>query len=575
MNKYPKLIEIMNKINSEMNFQDLISMIIDSAKELIGVEGASLLLIDRETNELIFDIVISEKGEIIRDRRLKIGEGLAGHVAATGESVLISDVDGDDRFCQDIDRSSGFKTRDLIAVPVMVKSVRIGVLEAVNSMSPEGFVPNDLMMLQYLADAAAVAINNRELVVNLKNRVDELTCIYEIAQSIYFTLDIEVFLGKILHAVNRVIRAGRCSFVILDEKCEDVKYFVSTQEKKFSVDLDNSLMGHVIRTGDPMLVYNIDDDSRYQISMHRVGEYRSKSFLCVPMKLRDRVIGVLNVTDKPRGDIFDSFDLRVLSTIANQVAETYENVMLQKRDIEREIMEKDLAIAAEIQAMALSGIPEGIRGADIGAFSMPAHSVGGDFYEVSALAGGRFSIAVADVSGKGITAALFMNSVRNALRFESAQCCEPGELLARVNKWVYRESRSGMFCTFFYCLVDIDRREIRYASAGHNNQVCYSEQRDSFSMLQAGGRPLGILEESVFVERTISFDLGDILLLFTDGLVEKKAGSVFSIEDLHVIARKDRNRSASALAADVKETVLKETTAATRDDVTLIAVKFQ
>ncbi|HON78229.1 MAG TPA: GAF domain-containing protein, partial [Spirochaetota bacterium] len=397
MNKYLKLIEIMNKINSEMNFQDLISMIIDSAKELIGVEGASLLLIDRETSELIFDIVISEKGEIIRDRRLKIGEGLAGHVAATGERVLIRDVDGDDRFCQDIDRSSGFKTRDLIAVPVMVKNVRIGVLEAVNSMSPEGFIQNDLMMLQYLADAAAVAINNRELVVNLKNRVDELTCIYEIAQSIYFTLDVEVFLGKILHAVNRVIRAGRCSFVILDETRTGVKYFVSTQGKSHPVDLDNSLMGHVIRTGDPMLVYNIDDDSRYKTSLHRVGDYRSKSFLCVPMKLREKVIGVLNVTDKPRGDIFDSFDLRVLSTVANQVAETYENVMLQKRDIEREIMDKDLAIAAEIQKMALSGIPSGIQGADIGAFTMAAHSVGGDFYEVSTLEGGRFSIAVADV----------------------------------------------------------------------------------------------------------------------------------------------------------------------------------
>jgi len=575
MNKYLKLIEIMNKINSEMNFQDLISMIIDSAKELIGVEGASLLLIDRETSELIFDIVISEKGEIIRDRRLKIGEGLAGHVAATGERVLIRDVDGDDRFCQDIDRSSGFKTRDLIAVPVMVKNVRIGVLEAVNSMSPEGFIQNDLMMLQYLADAAAVAINNRELVVNLKNRVDELTCIYEIAQSIYFTLDVEVFLGKILHAVNRVIRAGRCSFVILDETRTGVKYFVSTQGKSHPVDLDNSLMGHVIRTGDPMLVYNIDDDSRYKTSLHRVGDYRSKSFLCVPMKLREKVIGVLNVTDKPRGDIFDSFDLRVLSTVANQVAETYENVMLQKRDIEREIMDKDLAIAAEIQKMALSGIPSGIQGADIGAFTMAAHSVGGDFYEVSTLEGGRFSIAVADVSGKGITAALFMNSVRNALRFESAHCSEPGELLGRVNTWVYRESRSGMFCTFFYCLVDTGRCEIRYASAGHNNQVYYSQKSDSFSMLQAAGRPLGIMEDSVFVERTIPFEQGDILLLFTDGLVEKEAGSVFSMDDLYDIVRKDRDISAGSLAEDVRKTVTKETKGTARDDVTMIAVKFQ
>ena len=168
-----------------------------------------------------------------------------------------------------------------------------------------------------------------------------------------------------------------------------------------------------------------------------------------------------------------------------------------------------------------------------------------------------------------------MNSVRNALRFESSNYSEPGDLLGRVNKWVYRESRSGMFCTFFYCLVDIDRHEIRYASAGHNNQVYYSQQDDSFSMLQAGGRPLGILEDTVFAEKSVPFERGDILLLFTDGLVEKEAGSVFSVEDLYDVVRKAGNMSAASLTEEVKETVMRETGGVASDDVTLISVKFQ
>ena len=161
-------------------------------------------------------------------------------MARTGESIIVNDVSCDERFCHDIDAASGFITRSLIAVPVKVRDRLIGVLEAVNSTRTEGFADNDLAMLDYIADAAAISINNRELMANLKNRADELTCIYEISQSIYFTFDIREFLGRILKAVNKVINAERCSFVILDETGKNVEYFVSTKGSTFTIDLENS-----------------------------------------------------------------------------------------------------------------------------------------------------------------------------------------------------------------------------------------------------------------------------------------------------------------------------------------------
>ncbi len=575
MHKYKKLIDIMNKINSSISFQHLITTIIDSANDLLEAEGTSLLLLDRESDELIFDIVLSEKGEIITGKRLKVGQGIAGHVARTGERTIVNDVSGDERFCGDIDAASGFNTRSLIAAPVMVKDRLIGVLEAVNSTRPGGFGENDLVMLDYIADAAAISINNKELVTNLKNRVDELTCIYEISQSIYFTFDIREFLERILSAVNKVISAERCSFVVLDEAGKNVEYFVSTKGNGFSIDLENSLMYHVIRTGDPLLVYNAEEESGLGAGGVKARNYGSKSFICVPMKLREKIIGVLNVTDKRKGNIFDSFDLRVLSTVANQVAETYENVLLQKKSYERERIEKELEIASEIQRRTLSVVPDTVPGVSLGAFTIPSNYVGGDFFEITPFPDESFSIAVGDVSGKGIPAAIFMNSVRYALRFELLRHRGPSDLMARLNNWVYLDSHSGMFCTFFYAFVDAKTRSVSFASGGHNEQLLYRRKSDDFIALKRSGKPLGILENAHYGQGLETYAPGDFLVLYTDGLVEQGAEGQMGLVELMNFIRLNRDRSAREITAHL-EGIVRRALSLNRvmDDSTLVLVKF-
>ncbi len=574
MSEYEKIIHIMNQINSTINFQNLLNTIIDSAKDLLKAEGASLLLLDEENDELIFDVVVSEKGEIIRGRRLKVGEGIAGYVAEHVEEVIVRDVSGDKRFFTEIDMRSGFVTKSIIAVPVKMKNKLIGVLEVVNSLRPESFIDRDMTMLKYIADAAAVAINNQELVISLRNRVNELTCIYEISQSIYFTFDIRDFLYKILKAVNEVIKAEKCSFVIINEEGTDVEYFVSTKDDNYSVDLDSSLMAHVLKTGDPLLVYDAENDAQFITAKKKSNRYNSKSFICVPMKLRDRIIGVMNVTDKPRGEIFDSFDLRVLSTVASQVAETYENVLLQKEKYERERINNELAIAADIQRRSMSVIPDWLTGVSIGAFTIPSSYVGGDFYDITVFDDRFFSGSVGDVSGKGIPAAIFMNSVRNALRFEAVMHKEPEDIISRINTWIYRESLSGMFCTFFYFLADLKKKTVSYCSAGHNAQLYFESNTDTFHPLKARGRPLGIEEKSEFESGTFSYEPGDFLILFTDGLVEEVYEGMMHINEIKEFIRKNRLIEADAITESIKGEILDSETELMRDDSTFVLVKF-
>lgn len=573
---YKKIIEIMNKLNSSTNYQQLLLIIIDSAKELVNSEGASLLLLDEETGELMFDIVVSEKGEIIRGKRIKIGEGIAGYVAAAGEGLIVNDVRSDQRFCSDIDVMSGFRTRSLVATPVRNRGKLIGVLEAANANSPAGFTDNDLYTLQYLADAASVSINNRELLISLKNRADELTCIYEITQSIYFTFDVDEFLMRILHAVKDVLKAERCSFVILDETGKGVRHFVSTTGEHHAVDLSKGMIAHVLENGDPLLVYNIEEDSKIMNSETRSAHYGTKSFICVPMKIRERVTGVLNVTDKRRGEVFDSFDLKVLSAIANHVAETFENLLLQKKLVERENIEKELAIASHIQLHALPPVPEQVRGGSIGAFTLPSSYVGGDFYEISLHDDGMISVAVGDVSGHGIPAAIFMSMVRNTLRYEAMWGRDPAELIPRVNLWVCRESKNEMFCTYFYCVIDPTARRMLYSSAGHDEQLLYRSGADEFVILKTKGVPLGTFRDGQYGVGSVSYEPGDFLVLYTDGLIEEGTERPFTMETIMDFIRTHKSVSGKQMVADIRaaiDTSFREEYA--EDDITLLVVKFE
>ncbi len=582
MDKYKKIITLMHTINTSMSLQSLLSSIMDAAKEILNCEGASLLLYDFERDELIFDVVVSEKGEIIQGKRLGVGQGIAGYVAYTRESVIVNDVMSDDRFNPEIDRMSGFTTRQIIAVPVKIKERFVGVLEAVNSRGSNGFTNSDMEILTHIADAAAIAVNNHELVISLKNRVEELTCIYEISQSIYFTFKIEEFLLKILHAVNRVIKADRCSFMITDETGKRVKYFVSTKETPFKIELEDTIMSQVIKTGDPLLVYNIDDNFHLNVQT-TVGKndgnpgskksYRSRSFICVPMKYLDRVIGVLNVTDKNTGGIFDSFDLRVLSTVANHVAETYENVQLQSQSFEMERLDRELQIAADIQAHSFSMVPA-VEGASIGAFVIPSSYVSGDFYDIRVLDRERFACAIGDVSGKGISAAIFMNTIRNALHFESMGMKNPEEMLCALNRWACRESHHGMFCTMFYCVAERNSRELKWLSAGHNAQFYYNASTGILEQITASGKPLGIVDDEMFEVRGRAYAPGDLLVMYSDGLMEKDASSRFTYEEFTSLIKKNSGREAEDLVMEIKNQILRRPDVMPEDDCTIMAIKF-
>jgi sigma-B regulation protein RsbU (phosphoserine phosphatase) len=212
----------------------------------------------------------------------------------------------------------------------------------------------------------------------------------------------------------------------------------------------------------------------------------------------------------------------------------------------------------------------------IAGFIRPARYVGGDFFEVTEYNDRFISVSVGDISGKGIPAAIFLSTVRNALRHEVIRNNMPESLFRNVNKWICNESYNGMFCTFFYALIDREDKLIHYASAGHNPQIFYSKKEDRFFEMKTSGRPLGVMLDGGFKSKSIPYVSGDMLVLYTDGLIEQGGHSEFSMDEMYALIRENVKNDAQAVSDIIRVQV--ENRALERephDDSTLLVIKME
>lgn len=169
--RFKRLIHVATQLSSTLNLQDLLHLVMTSAAELLGAETTSLLLLDEETQELVFEVVAGGPASHLAKRRLPRGEGIAGWALDRREPVLVEDPRVDQRFSPQIEELTGFKTHNLLAVPLLVKERAIGVIEVLNKLSDSGFDSLDLEVAQALASFAAVAIDNASLYARLADAV--------------------------------------------------------------------------------------------------------------------------------------------------------------------------------------------------------------------------------------------------------------------------------------------------------------------------------------------------------------------------------------------------------------------
>ncbi len=309
--------------------------------------------------------------------------------------------------------------------------------------------------------------------------------------------------------------------------------------------------------------------------------------LAVPLRTRSEILGVLLLGANPQRGGFSAHEKQVLRACADQFALMIENARLTTRVVEQETLRRDIALASDVQRRLLPDAPPRADSADFAAISVPARRIGGDYYDFVELRDRELGIALADVSGKGVAAALIMSVVQASLRIISSEGdVPPPRLVARMNEFVYRSTPASKYATFFYAQFDEQRRTLRYVNAGHNAPYLVRAGRPSttdhaspeIEQLSVGGTVVGMFPEMGYEEATVELCPGDVLFAFTDGVPEahNPESEEFGEERLQLLLRQIAHLPAdeisARISAEMKNWILN---AEQYDDLTFIVMKVR
>ncbi|MEA3328343.1 MAG: GAF domain-containing SpoIIE family protein phosphatase [Candidatus Omnitrophota bacterium] len=381
----------------------------------------------------------------------------------------------------------------------------------------------------------------------IQKRVKGLSSFIEISRIINSTLDLGELLGIVMKIAKQVIRAEASSLMLIDEQAGELVYEVALGskgkevKKKFRLKIGQGIAGWVAKYQRPLLVKDVTKDRRFFGKPDQTTGFKTKSILCVPMKVRGKIIGVLQAINPLDREMFDQEDIDLFTAFASQAAIAIANARMHKDILEKQKVEQELAIASQIQQNFLSGTYPKVDGISLYARSIPAREIGGDFYDFIKLDRNCLGIVIGDVSGKGVPAALYMVKTMTELRNQASQFRQPDKLLHSVNNILVKKTMRGMFVTLIYMVLDAKKKTISFSNAGHLSPVFLDIPSRKISLLEkARSLPLGILPDVEYTKTEIDIKGNKLLLAYTDGIIEarNKKSVEFSLQRLKKMIKK-------------------------------------
>lgn len=346
--------------------------------------------------------------------------------------------------------------------------------------------------------------------------------------------------------------------------------------------IGEGIVGRVARSGKGVLIEDARNDP--QVVRHDDPALEVRSLIVVPLRFREKTIAVLAIVNPSDGGSFGETAFSLAQSIGEQAGLAVHNLDLLSLQIEKNKIDSDLGLAREIQSMLLPRTFPSTEYFDIAATYLPAQKVGGDLYDIFTLPDSKVGLAIADVSGKGISASLLMAICQSNLRHFAQSIESPAEVLIALNKVLVEEMKPEMFVTILYVVADPHSGSLTIARAGHELPILVHKDGASGSyraeFIGSEGMAAGMVPSTIFndsiVERILPFLPGDVLTLFTDGVTESvnSEGTEFSNGRLADVTRTLRSRSAADLNQGITDRVELFTGPEGRgDDFTLVTIK--
>ncbi|MBI5351349.1 MAG: GAF domain-containing protein [Chloroflexi bacterium] len=421
-----------------------------------------------------------------------------------------------------------------IAAPLRVGDRPLGVLTLAHHTSGR-YGHEAQAITTTFASYAAVAIENARLYDSAQEQAYASAALLQVAQAVVSLNDVDEILGTITRIMPILVGVNRVALYRWDLARN---IFIATHEYGFSENEETDLTEKEFVLGEfPLL------DSAYEQNRMLIQALKPKAtprswlkiqpeagseadvvnadrlLMAVPLSIKNDLFGVILIEEAENGRRFRSRRIEIINGIAQQAALAIQNDLLQQEMVVRERLETEVQLARSIQQ---TFIPQSLPLHDAWQFAArwrTARQVGGDFYDVIELPNGNFGLFIADVSDKGMPAALFMALTRTLVRAAVHEMDSPADVLRRVNDQLLPDTQQGMFVTAVYGVLNTTLGTFTYVNAGHNPPF-WVKGNGQIEKLTRTAVALGVIEQPTMREGTISLEVGDNLLLYTDGLTE-------------------------------------------------------
>lgn len=404
----------------------------------------------------------------------------------------------------------------------------------------------------------------------LEQRVRQLLLLQEVVKKVNSILDLEQLLDEIVGSVVEAFGCTQTSVVLKDESRNELvviatRGFSSVPKGlRFKIGAEG-MVGHVAATGVVRYAPDVREDPFYVNT-----EATTLSEVDIPLISRGKLIGVLDA-QSPALDGFSPEQIELLCALADNIAIAMENARLFRQErLEKEKALREQDEARRIQRALLPDQDPAIPGYAIDGVCLQLSAVGGDWYDYISLGRGRWGIALGDVCGKGMAAALLMAAARTLLRRAAGVSDSPSKVLSRVNEALVKDLPEGRFVTMAYMVLDVASGVMKAANAGHPAPLLMSDGAEPATLETSQGYPLGMMA-SQYPEVRVKLKSGDRMLVYSDGVLEAtdSRGEEYGAARIVEFVR-GREISAKNLLADVQEFTRG---GALSDDATAIVVR--
>ncbi len=414
--------------------------------------------------------------------------------------------------------------------------------------------------------------------------IDKLRMLLDITKKISRSLDLQEVLNLVMDTLDSLIPYDAAGIFVLEcvdkeslpegeEPCE----FKSEAVRGYDIDelsdlhlkLGEGFIGSVAVSREPIISHDVRNDPVYINA-----RAKTRSEMVAPIISNDEVIGVFDL-ESDELNAYSEDDLEVLLLLASQVAIIIEKVMLHEELIEKKRLQGQLEVARQVQLELLPANDPQLTGFDISAYNFPTEEVSGDYYDWVQIYDDQIAIVIADVSGKGVPAALLMAFLRASLRAATHVGYAPHISMAKVNYLLWESIERNQFVTAFYGIFDASNRALSYSNAGHNPPLLI-DVNGKTRFIERGGLPLGMFKDTRYHEYYLSLEPGELLVLYTDGATEalNPAGEEYGRDRLAQAVKSACTLTARELIASLAREVMEWTDGlGASDDVTFFVIK--